>query len=37
MQEARHAGLDFEQRFDMPANNLLLVFRLAAPQRAATG
>lgn len=37
VREARHAGLDFAQRFDMPANNLLLVFRQAAPQRAATG
>jgi len=27
---AEHAGLVFEQRFDLPANNLLLVFRSAA-------
>ena len=27
---AEHAGLAFERRFDLPANNLLLVFRSAA-------
>ena len=27
--EAERAGLVFERRFDMPANNLMLVFRLA--------
>jgi len=29
--QAKSAGLSFEQRIDMPANNLTLVFRQAAP------
>lgn len=30
--EATHAGLSFERRWDMPANNLMLAFRAAAAQ-----
>ena len=35
--EAQQAGLDFERRFDVPANNLMLVFRRRAEAALADG